>query len=161
VARVTARRGACCAALAIALSAAPRAARAGDAVLDRAARALTCSGIGAPRLRDAASNPAVARPAAERTARRDARAACRAALRRLRLRGGRTAGEAIDADPALARDVDAALRAARIAGVPRYFADGGVALQLSLPLDALAARLPLEDVAPGAAPPQPEAPPGG
>ncbi len=138
--------------VAVAFFSLPLRAGAGEAKLDAEHRRLTCNGVGAPRLRDAAGNPAVARAAAERAARRDARQACLAALAALPLRGGGTVGESMRRDASLAREVDALVRKARTTGVPRYFADGGVALDLALPLDGALGRLlrfDLPDPAPG------------
>ena len=102
-----------------------------------------CAGVGAPTLREAAENVAVARGAAERRARRAAREACRAAVRALPLAEGGAASAALDADPGLADALEAALRRAPVAGVPRFYADGGVALELELTLPSeLASRVP-------------------
>jgi hypothetical protein len=100
-----------------------------------------CGGVGAPTIREAAGNVAVARLAAERRAKRAARQACRAAVRSLPLRGGGTAGRALDRDASLAGELEAALRRAKVAGVPCYFADGGVALELEVALDGELGRL--------------------
>jgi hypothetical protein len=101
-----------------------------------------CAGVGAPTLREAAENVAVARGAAERRARRAAREACRATVRALSLDGGGSAASSLDADRALADALEAALRRARVAGVPRFYADGGVALELELTLPSeLATRV--------------------
>jgi hypothetical protein len=148
------------AALAVACLASPLGAAAGEARLDAHRRRLTCSGVGAPRLRESVGNPTVARAAAERAARRDARRACLAAVAALPLAGGGTAGERMQRDPALAREVEGVARKAKVAGVPRYFADGGVALELALPLDgALGRLLPLELAAPPAPGDEPPGPP--
>jgi hypothetical protein len=100
-----------------------------------------CGGAGAPTLREAGGNVAVARFAAERRAKRAARQACRVAVRSLPLRGGGTAGSALDRDAALAEELEVALRRAKGAGVPRYFADGGVALELEVRLEGELGRL--------------------
>ena len=128
--------------LALALALAPPAALAGAGSVDLRARVVHCTGTGAPRLRDAAGNVMVARLGAERAAKRDARRSCLEALRAVRLPTGATLGSALAADDALAASVKALVKRAKVAGAPRYFSDGGVELDLEVPLDdALSALL--------------------
>ena len=108
-----------------------------------------CAGTGAPSLRDAASNLSVVRVSTRRAARQEALRGCRRALEALPLAEGGRLGEAAARDEALAREIHASLRGAREVGAPRFFADGGVALELEVrPTPELARRL-----APAAAPP--------
>jgi len=93
-------------------------------------------------LRDAASNLAVVRASTRRAVRREALRTCRRALEALPLAAGGRLGDAAARDDALAREVHAVLRGATEVGPPRFFADGGVALELEVrPTPALAARL--------------------
>lgn len=104
--------------------------------------AVRCAATAAPSLRDAASNLSVVREATRRAARREALRRCRLALEALPLAAGGRVGEALPRDRALAGDVDAALRRARLVGAPRYFADGGLALEYEVRLEgALRDRL--------------------
>ena len=108
---------------------------------------IRCAGSAAPSLRDAASNLAVVRASTRRAARREALRACRLALEALPLAAGGRLGDAHG--EALAQQVHAILRGAREVGAPRFFADGGAALELEVRLTPeLAAAL-----APAAAPP--------
>lgn len=122
----------------------PRPAVAGEAAgpAAPAVQTVRCAGTGAPSLRDAASNLSVVRTSTRRAAKAQALRRCRAAMEALPLAGGPTVGDAVARDQALADAVRDALRRARVVGAPRYFADGGVALQLEVPVDgALARRL--------------------
>ncbi len=104
--------------------------------------AVRCTATAAPSLRDAASNLSVVREASRRAARREALRRCRAELEALPLAAGGRVGEALPRDRALAGDVDAALRRARLVGAPRYFADGGLTLEYEVRLEgALRDRL--------------------
>ncbi|HYQ81070.1 MAG TPA: hypothetical protein VEP68_06200, partial [Anaeromyxobacteraceae bacterium] len=60
---------------------------------------------------------------------------CTEALRTGTLRTGETVGAAVAADPALQASVDRLLKRLRPAGAPRYFADGGVRIEVEVPLD--------------------------
>jgi hypothetical protein len=106
------------------------------------AAAVRCAATAAPSLRDAASNLSVVRAATRRAARRDALGRCRSAIAALPLPAGGKVGDALPHDRALGEAVEAALRRARLAAAPRYFADGGVALEYEVRLDgALGERL--------------------
>ena len=99
------------------------------------AASIRCAATAAPSLQDAASNLSVVRGATRRAARRDALRRCRAAIAALPLAGGGKVGEALPRDRALGELVDGALRRARLAAAPRYFSDGGVALEYEVQLD--------------------------
>ncbi len=104
--------------------------------------AIRCAGSGAPSLRDAASNLSVVRASTRRAARREALRTCRRALEALPLAAGGRLGDAAARDGALAREIHAILRGATEVGAPRFFADGGVALELEVrPTPAVVARL--------------------
>jgi hypothetical protein len=103
---------------------------------------IRCAGTGAPSLRDAASNLSVVRVSTRRAARQEALRGCRRALEALPFAEGGRLGEAAARDEALAQEIRASLRGAREVGAPRFFADGGVALELEVrPTPELASRL--------------------
>ncbi len=143
-------------ALALSLAGAP-AARAEDGKVDWERKVVKCSGSGAANLKDADGNPAVARIGAEKAAKLDALRNCLATLRGVQLESGKTVGGALESDAALSGKVQGLVRGFRQVGKPRYFSDGGVEIDVEVPLDgALSeALLPKE---PGKAPAQEEAP---
>lgn len=104
-------------------------------------RVVHCSGTGAPSLRDAAGNVAVARVGAERAAWSDARRRCMEALAAAPLASGRTAGEVLAGAPALRARVERAVRRLVRRGATRLFADGGVRVDVELPLEGELAEL--------------------
>jgi hypothetical protein len=146
-------------ALALALAvAAPAAARAGGSV-DPERRVVRCTGSGAANLRDAGGNPAVARIGAEKAARLDAFRNCLEAVKGVKLESGATLGAAMQSDAALAGRIEAQVRGFRVVGAPRYFSDGGVELDVEVPLEgALSDALLPRPAAP--APPAPGKGPG-
>jgi len=139
-------------ALAVALAFAP-VARAQDAKVDWERRVVRCTGSGAANLKDADGNPAVARIGAEKAARLDALRGCLAALRGVQVEAGRTVGDVLDSDARLSGEVQGLVRGFRTVGKPRYFSDGGVEVDVEVPLegalsDALLPRDPKAAVAP-------------
>jgi hypothetical protein len=104
--------------------------------------ALHCWGTGAPSLREAAGNAAVARAGAGRAARRDALRRCMAALELAPLAAGGTVASALAADPSRRERVERAVRRLIRRGAVRLFADGGVRIEVELPF-----RGRLEDLA--------------
>jgi len=98
--------------------------------LDEKRALLQARGQGLPGA-DAAS-VAVARLGAERAARLDALRVLLAALKS----GSARAGRLLEQQPGLTNQVDAALRGYRVTAV-HYYADGGVALDVQLPVDQL------------------------
>ncbi len=144
-------------ALAVAVLA-PRGARAEDGKVDWEHRVVKCSGSGAANLKDSDGNPAVARIGAEKAARLDALRNCLSTLRGVQVESGRSVGSALDSDAALSGRVQGLVRGFRVVGKPRYFSDGGVELDVEVPLegglsDALLPREPQT----GAADPAPAA----
>jgi hypothetical protein len=136
-------------AIAVALAcAAPTAARAEGGV-DWQRKIVKCTGSGAANLRDAAGNPAVARIGAEKAAKLDALRNCMEALKGVQLQSGQTVGGALKSDAALSGRVEGLVRGFRIVGSPRYFSDGGVEMDVEVPLEgALSdALLPKPDAA--------------
>jgi hypothetical protein len=93
-----------------------------------------CTGLAAANLRDANGNAAVARIGAERAARLDALRNCLEALKGAQLDAGRTVGGALGSDKALAAKVEGLVRGFRVVGKPRYYSDGGVEIDVEVPL---------------------------
>lgn len=125
--------------MAVALVLAPAApALAAPGGVDWQRRVVRCTGSGAPNLRDAQANVAVARIGAERAARLDALRNCLESLRGVRIQGGATVGGAMDGDPALRSRVEGVVRGFKVVDKPRYFSDGGVEMDVEVPLDGVA-----------------------
>jgi hypothetical protein len=126
--------------LALALAAAaawtalPAGARAESSV-DWQRKVVKCTGSGAANLRDAGGNPAVARIGAEKAAKLDALRNCMEALKGVQLESGKTVGGALASDQALTGQVQGLVKGFKVAGTPRYFSDGGVELDVEVPLD--------------------------
>lgn len=134
------------------------AARAEEGKVDWEHKVVRCTGSGAANLKDADGNPAVARIGAEKAARIDALRNCLATLRGVQIESGRTVGSALESDAALSGKVQGLVRGFRTVGKPRYFSDGGVEIDVEVPLegglsDALLPREPES----GAAHPAPAA----
>jgi hypothetical protein len=138
--------------------AAPAAGRAESGV-DWQRKVVKCTGSGAANLRDAGGNPAVARIGAEKVAKLDALRSCMEALKGVQLQSGQTVGGALQSDAALSGRVEGLVRGFRVVGSPRYFSDGGVELDVEVPLEgALSDALLPRPAAP--APPAPGKGPG-
>jgi hypothetical protein len=146
-------------ALAHALLAAPTA-RADDGKVDWERKVVRCTGSGAANLKDADGNPAVARIGAERAAKLDALRSCLATLRGVQLESGKTVGSALESDSALAGRVQGLVRGFRTVGKPRYFSDGGVELDVEVPLEGALSDALLPKPAAAPAPAAPAAAPG-
>ncbi len=121
--------------LAAAVAALPLAARAGPGAVDWQKKVVRCTGSGAANLRDAAGNPAVARVGAEKAAKLDALRSCLEALKGVQLQTGQTVGGAMTSDAALSGKVEGLVRGFRVVGKPRYFSDGGVEMDVEVPLE--------------------------
>lgn len=141
---------------ALMLALAPAAAALAEpATVDWPQKVVRCTGTGAPNLRAAQNNVAVARIGAERAARLDALRNCMEGLKGVRISAGETVGGAVAGDAALRSRVEGVVRGFQVAGRPRYFSDGGVEMDVEVPLDGVAeAVLP-----PAAAPKGPEGAP--
>ncbi len=129
--------------------------RADDGKVDWERKVVKCSGSGAANLKDADGNPAVARIGAEKAAKLDAVRNCLATLRGVQLESGRSVGSALESDAGLSGRVQGLVRGFRTVGKPRYYSDGGVELDVEVPLEgALSdALLPgQQGTAPAAAP---------
>jgi hypothetical protein len=94
-----------------------------------------CTGSGAANLRDAGGNPAVARIGAEKAAKLDALRSCMETLKGVQLDSGRTVGGALASDQTLTGQVQGLVKGFKVIGSPRYFSDGGVELDVEVPLD--------------------------
>jgi hypothetical protein len=139
--------------LVVALAALPLAARAAPGVVDWQKRVVRCTGSGAANLRDAGGNAAVARLGAEKAARLDALRTCLEAMKGVTVSGGQTVGAAMGSDAALKGSVEGAVRGFRPVAT-RYFSDGGVEIDVEVPLDAVGdAVLPRASAAPAPAGP--------
>jgi len=116
-------------------------ARAEPAAVDWQRKVVRCTGTGAPNLKDAQNNVAVARIGAERAARLDALRNCLEAVRGVRVSGEQTVGGALAADPGLRSQVEGVVKGFQVVGKPRYFSDGGVEMDVEVPLDGVAAAV--------------------
>lgn len=130
------------------------AARADPGNVDWQQGSVRCTGSGAPNLRDADGNPGRARIGAEKAARLDALRSCLETLRGTALESGKTVGGAMASDAVLTGRVQGLVKGFKVVGKPRYFSDGGVELDVEVPLEgALSdALLPRPAAAPAAAP---------
>ncbi len=113
----------------------PAAAWGGPAAVDWQRKVVRCTGTGAPNLQAAGGNVAVARVGAERAARLDAVRNCMEALKGVNVKTGETVGAAISGNPGLAASVEGVVRGFRQVGAPRYFSDGGVEMDVEVPLE--------------------------
>ena len=116
------------------LAALPPQARAESGV-DWQRKVVKCTGSGAANLRDASGNPAVARIGAEKAAKLDALRNCLEAVKGVQLDSGHTVGNALAGDQALSGKVQGLVRGFKVVGAPRYFSDGGVELDVEVPLE--------------------------
>jgi hypothetical protein len=118
-------------------------------------RAIQATGVGPPDLN--APSIAVARLSAERAALAVAQRNLFDALSAAPLQSGGTAGALLQKDDALRAKVQAKLRTARTVKT-HYFSDGGISLELQMPLDQLppeigsALKAPPQAAAPASAP---------
>jgi hypothetical protein len=98
-------------------------------------KVVKCTGNGAANLRDAGGNPAVARIGAEKAAKLDALRNCMEALKGVQLESGKTVGGALASDQTLTGQVQGLVRGFKVIGAPRYFSDGGVEMDVEVPLE--------------------------
>jgi hypothetical protein len=122
-------------ALAISAGASPAAALAESGAVDWQKKVVKCTGSGAANLRDAGGNAAVARIGAEKTAKLDALRNCMETLKGVQLQSGQTVGGALKSDAALTGRVEGLVRGFRVVGAPRYYSDGGVEMDVEVPLE--------------------------
>ncbi len=122
------------AALCLAAALAP-AARAEPGAVDWQRRVVKCTGTGAPNVKAAGGNVAVARIGAEKAARLDALRNCMEAVKGVTVKSGETVGGAVAQSPSLQASVEGVVKGFRQVGAPRYFSDGGVEIDVEVPLD--------------------------
>lgn len=122
------------AALCLAAAFAP-AARAESGAVDWQRRVVKCTGTGAPNLRAAGGNVAVARIGAEKAAKLDALRNCMEAVKGVTVKNGETVGGAVAKSPALQASLEGVVKGFRQVGPPRYFSDGGVEIDVEVSLD--------------------------
>lgn len=140
-------------ALVLALAALPLSVPAQPGGVDWQKRVVRCTGAGAANLKNAAGNPAVARIGAEKAAKLDALRACLEIMKGVAISGGQTVGGAMAADAGVRGAVEGTVRGFREAA-KRYFSDGGVEVDVEVPLDAIGeAVLPKAAAAPAPAGP--------
>jgi len=131
----------------------PAAALGAPGAVDWQKRVARCTGSGAANLKDAAGNVAVARIGAEKAAKLDALRNCLEVMKGVTVSGSQTVGTAIGADNAIKGSVEGAVRGFRTVAT-RYFSDGGVELDVEVPLDAVGeVLLPKAAAAPAASGP--------
>jgi hypothetical protein len=121
-------------AAAVTFAALPAQARAESGV-DWQRKVVKCTGSGAANLRDAGGNPAVARIGAEKAAKLDALRNCLEAVKGVQLDSGHTVGNALASDQGLSGRVQGIVKGFKIVGAPRYFSDGGVEMDVEVPLE--------------------------
>jgi hypothetical protein len=145
-------------ALAATVACAASAAARADSGVDWQRKVVKCTGSGAANLRDAGGNPAVARIGAEKVAKLDALRNCMEALKGVQLQSGQTVGGALQSDSALKGRVEGLIRGFKVVGSPRYFSDGGVEMDVEVPLEGAMsdALLPKPDGAKPDAKPEPK-----
>ena len=121
-------------AFAVALAAAlPVFAHAEAGAVDWEKKVVKCTGSGAANLRDAQGNPAVARIGAEKAAKLDAVRNCMETIKGVTLQQGQTVGSALEADKALSGKVQGIVKGYKVVD-KRYFEDGGVELDVEVPM---------------------------
>jgi hypothetical protein len=118
-----------------AVLAVPAAGAADPGAVDWGKKVVKCTGSGAGNLRDADGNVAVARIGAEKAAKLDALRNCMEALKGVQLESGKSVGSALESDKALTGRVEGLVRGFRVVGKPRYYSDGGVEMDVEVPLE--------------------------
>jgi len=129
------------AAAALALVPALAQAEAQAGAIDWQKRVIKCKGSAAPR--EDAPNIAAARIGAERAAKMDAQRNILETLKGVQVTGSKTAADALK-DPGVSSKVQGAIKNFKVTDT-RYFSDGGVEVDVEMPLDGL-----IDDLAPPA-----------
>lgn len=132
----------------------PTAVLADPGAVDWQKKVVKCTGSGAANLRDADGNKAVARIGAEKAAKLDALRNCMEAVKGIQLETGKSVGSALSSDQALNGRVEGVVRGFKVVGKPRYYEDGGVEMDVEVPLEGKLSEvlLPKSDAVPAAAP---------
>jgi hypothetical protein len=99
-------------------------------------KVVKCTGAGAANLRDAQGNPAVARIGAEKAAKLDAVRACMETIKGMTVEKGETVGGALAGDKVLSGRVQGIVKGYKVVD-KRYFEDGGVELDVEVPMDGV------------------------
>jgi hypothetical protein len=130
----------------------PALAFAESGTIDWQRKVVKCTGTGAPNLRDSADNVAVARIGAERAAKLDALRNCMEALKGVSIKSGETVGAALSGDSGLKSKVEAVVRGFKVIGAPRYYSDGGVEMDVEVPIEGVLSEtlMPKAEAAPPA-----------
>ena len=114
----------------------PVVAHADAGAVDFQKKVVKCTGSGAANLRDAQNNPAVARIGAEKAAKLDAVRNCMETISGMTVSQGQTAGGVLGSDKALAGKVQGIVKGYKVVD-KRYFEDGGVELDVEVPMDGV------------------------
>jgi hypothetical protein len=114
----------------------PILAHAEPGAVDWQKKVVKCTGAGAANLRDAQGNPAVARIGAEKAAKLDAVRQCMETIKGVTIEKGETVGGALAGDKALTGKVQGLVKGYKVVD-KRYFEDGGVELDVEVPMDGV------------------------
>lgn len=114
----------------------PVAAGAETGAVDWQKKVVKCTGAGAANLRDAQGNPAVARIGAEKAAKLDAVRSCMETIKGVTIEKGETVGGALAGDKVLTGRVQGLVKGYKVVD-KRYFEDGGVELDVEVPMDGV------------------------
>jgi hypothetical protein len=99
-------------------------------------KVVKCTGQGAANLRDAQGNPAVARIGAEKAAKLDAVRQCMETIKGVTIEKGETVGGALAGDKVLSGKVQGLVKGFKVVD-KRYFEDGGVELDVEVPMEGV------------------------
>jgi hypothetical protein len=123
-------------AIALAATLLPVFAHAEPGAVDWQKKVVKCTGAGAANLRDAQGNPAVARIGAEKAAKLDAVRSCMETIKGITITQGQTVAGALGTDKALAGTVQGIVKGYKVLD-KRYFEDGGVELDVEVPMEGV------------------------
>jgi len=112
----------------------PAAGSADPGTVDWGAKVVKCSGSGAPNLRDSETK-GQARIGAEKAAKLDALRNCMETIKGIQLDSSKKVGSALESDSALNAQVQGVVKGFRVVGKPRYYEDGGVEMDVEVPLE--------------------------
>jgi hypothetical protein len=114
----------------------------GPAKINWTEKEMTFTGDGAPDLN--APNAAAARLGAERAAKLDALRKALEALKGLQIRAGQTVGQKLESSPVIQAEVEGVIRGFKVVDT-RYFSDGGVQIDVLVPLEGALVKALLKD----------------
>lgn len=127
----------------------------GPVKINWSSKEMVFTGDGAPNLN--APNAASARLGAERAAYMDALRKALEAMKGIKIRAGQTVGQKLASNPSVAGEVEGVLRGFKAVD-KRYYSDGGVQIDMRIPLDGVLVKTIMKDemkAAPVAAKPEP------